>query len=98
MERGWAPGPMPGSCLDECLYDPGKSALTATLARAADDLNDSELRGAAMDLARYSIERINAQPMPMGKTPGENFGRLSSAIARLALSEAPMFAHGFEDQ
>ena len=97
LEPGWAPGPMPDNCLDDCLYDPGKSALSASIARSADDLGDSELRAAALDLARYSLDRINAEPLPMGKTPGENFGRLSSAVARLALLEVPIFANGFEN-
>ena len=38
-----------------------------------------------MDLARYSLDRINAEPLPTGKIPGENFGRLSSDVARVAL-------------
>jgi hypothetical protein len=99
VEPGWAPAPMPQPCFDDCLYDPGKSALTATLARSADATGDAGLRALALDLTTYSLQRIAAEPLPMGKIPGENFGRLTSAVARLAHGVEPpgrIFADGFE--
>jgi len=99
LQPGWAPGPMPDDCLDDCLYDVGKATLTATLARSAEDLNDPQLAAAALDLTLFSLNAIAAQPLPMGKAPGEFFGRLTSAVARLARPVAPsgqVFADGFE--
>jgi len=86
-------------CFDDCLYDPGKSALTATLARSADATGDAGLRALALDLTTYSLQRIAAEPLPVGKIPGDNFGRLTSAVARLARGVEPpgqIFADGFE--
>lgn len=100
LQPGWAPGPAPDPCFDDCLYDPGKSTLTATLARSADDLDDPILHALALDLARHALQAIAAQPVPMGKSPGEFFGRLTSAIARLSLAPTDpdsVFDDGFED-
>jgi hypothetical protein len=42
------------------------------------------LRATALDLATFALSAIAAQPQPMSKTSGEMFGRLTSAVARLA--------------
>jgi hypothetical protein len=99
LQPGWAPNPMPTPCFDDCLYEPGKSALSATLARAADDTGDASLRAAALDVTTFALAAIDAQRVPMGKTPGEFFGRLTSAVARLSLAAVDpdsVFEDGFE--
>ncbi|MBV6412973.1 MAG: hypothetical protein OMOMHJEC_00763 [Xanthomonadales bacterium] len=98
LEPGWAPGPMPQPCFDDCLYDAGKSTLSAPLARAADETGDPALRALALDFATNALQGIAATPQPMGKASGELFGRLTSAVARLGAPEAGpvVFADGFE--
>jgi hypothetical protein len=101
LEPGWAPGPAPApnACFDDCLYEEGKSTLSATLARSADDLDDPTLRALALDLTERALQQIAAQPVPMGKSPGEFFGRLTSAVARLSLATSDpdaLFRDGFE--
>jgi hypothetical protein len=100
LEPGWVPGPQPNPCFDDCLYDTGKSGLTAVLARSADALDDHSLRAAAEGLTRFALDAIDAQRTPMGKSPGELFGRLTSAVARLSLAPVDpdqVFEDGFED-
>jgi hypothetical protein len=95
LEPGWVPNPMPQPCFDDCLYDTGKAPLSAVFARAADDSGDPQLRAAAVDFTSYALQSIAATPQPMGKASGELFGRLTSAVARLAQDE-PLFRDGFE--
>jgi hypothetical protein len=95
----WLPGPMPESCLDECLYDTGKGFMTATLARAADFSGDPAQRALADDFVRHTIQRATAADLPLGKESAELLVRLPSAVARLstvAAGEPPLFADGFE--
>jgi hypothetical protein len=89
---------MPNECLDRCLYDSGKAALSATLVRSADDLNDPALRTLALDLTQFALQAISQQPQPMNKATGIFFGRLASAVARLAAvpSADALYANGFE--
>ena len=74
---------------DPNLYDTGKAALTATITRAADSTNDSELNALSLDLARYSWNAAEADPNVLGKSEGEFFSRLPSAIARISLGINP---------
>jgi hypothetical protein len=97
---GWAPNPAPNCGNDDCLYDEGKSTLTAVLARSADDLGDPAMRAMALDLVRSTLDSIAARRLPMGKSQGEYFGRLTSAVARLSLASADpdrLFVDGFEN-
>jgi hypothetical protein len=105
LEPGWAPNPEPprvpfDECYDSCLYAAGKATLSAVLARTTDDLDDAAMRARALALAEFSLGAITAERVPMGKTPGEFFSRLGSAIARLSLAPVDanrMFGDGFEN-
>ncbi len=70
---------------DPNLYDTGKAALTATFVRAADGTGESSLRTLARDLTRYAWNAAVNDPNVLGKSEGEFFTRLPSAIARLSL-------------
>ena len=74
---------------DPDLYDTGKAALTATVARAADSTAEPSLHELALDLARFAWDAALADPTPLGKQEGEFMSRLPSAIARLSLVNVP---------
>lgn len=99
LAPGWSPNAQPNPCLDDCLYETGKSPLSAALARSADDTGDPALRAAALDFATFSLAAIAANRQPMGKATGELFGRLTAAVARLgqpAVDPGLLFRDGFE--
>ncbi len=95
LEPGWVPNSMPQPCFDDCLYDTGKSPLSAVFARAADETGDPQLRASALDFALLALQSIATTPQPMSKSSGELFGRLTAAVARLAADES-VFGDGFE--
>ena len=74
---------------DPNLWDTGKAALTATVARAADSTGDAGLAAVSLDLARFSWNAAEADPSPLSKSEGEFFARLPSAIARISLGINP---------
>lgn len=69
---------------DPNLYDTGKAALTATVARAADTSGEAALDDLTLDLARFAWDAALADPTPLGKQEAEYLIRLPSAIARLS--------------
>ena len=74
---------------DPNLYDTGKAALTATMTRAADATGDAALSALSLDLAQYGWNAAEADPDVLGKSEGEFFSRLPSAIARISLGVNP---------
>lgn len=88
----------PGTCADVCLYDEGKSALGAVLARAADRAGDGALGGLARQFAVFGLGALGPDPQPLNKKTGIGLSRLHAAVARAALGfpEAALFADGFE--
>ena len=74
---------------DPNLYDTGKAALTATMARAADSTGDAGLAALSLDLARFSWNAAEDDPSPLSKGEGEFFSRLPTAIARISLGLNP---------
>ena len=100
IEPGWAPNSAPNCGSDDCLYDEGKATLTAVLARSADDLGDPAMQAMALGLVQNTLASIAARRLPMGKSQGEYFGRMTSAVARLALASSDpdrLFVDGFEN-
>lgn len=98
LEPGWAPGAMPSPCFDSCLYGYGKAALSAVVARGAEELGDPGLRRLALDLVAFTFDNYQATPIPMSKGAGEYWTRLHAAVARLQGDpDAPLFANGFEE-
>ncbi len=95
LSPSWVPGAIPSPCLDDCLYDVGKAALTASVQRAADASSDPALRALANSLIDRTLTQWQTSPLPLGKASGEVFARLSSAIARNEGS-ATIFQNGFE--
>lgn len=73
---------------DPNLYDTGKAALTATVARAADSTGEPGLAALELDLARFAWNAAAISPVPLSKELGEFFSRLPSAIARISLAVA----------
>jgi hypothetical protein len=69
---------------DPDLYDTGKAALTAVVARAADFTGESGLASLELDLARYAWNASLNDPTPLGKQEAEYLIRLPSAIARIS--------------
>ncbi len=69
---------------DPFLYDTGRAALSGLVARAAARSGDPLLAGLARDLTRLAIGASLAESSPLGKTQGEYFARLHSAVANLS--------------
>jgi hypothetical protein len=98
LEPGWAPGPMPEDCLDNCLYVFGKAALSGVVARGAEELNEPALRQLGLDLVNFAFDNYQNTPIPMSKGSGEYWTRMHGAVARLQVDPAaPLFGNGFED-
>lgn len=70
---------------DPNLYETGKAALAATVARAADSSGEASLNELALDVARFAWNAALTDQTPLGKQEGEYLIRLPSAIARLSL-------------
>lgn len=97
LSPGWAPAAMPSPCLDNCLYEVGKAALSATLQRAADSSGDPSLAALAQSVIDRALDQTANSLLPLGKASGEIFARLSSAIARKTNTNPPEeFRNGFE--
>ena len=70
---------------DLYLWNSGKSALSATVCRAADWLGDPAIRRTGEDLAALAMESSwnQGEPLPCGKEQGLTLSRLHAAVARL---------------
>jgi hypothetical protein len=87
-----------GQCLDLCLYDTGKAALSGSLARAADATGEPGLGALAEAFTTFTLGVVAQDLQPLGKFMGEYLSQLHPAVARwqLALVPPPIFADGFE--
>ncbi|MBS4057538.1 MAG: hypothetical protein KGZ82_09500 [Bacteroidales bacterium] len=65
---------------DPCLYDSGKSAMTATILRAGIYSNDHDLILLGNDLVNKSLDSAIHDGSPLGKTQGIFLSRLHSAV------------------
>ncbi len=68
---------------DPVLWDTGKSALTATILRAADQTGDPGLRQMGTDLTYLALQSGLSNMLPLGKEQGLYLSRLHSAVYRL---------------
>jgi hypothetical protein len=68
---------------DPYLYDTGKAALSAALARPAAALNDTAMQALSADVVSNSLSAAAQDGAPLGKVPGEYFSRLPAAILAL---------------
>ncbi|MDZ4812990.1 MAG: hypothetical protein SGI99_10310 [Pseudomonadota bacterium] len=100
LEPGWTPNPAPapGQCLDLCLYDEGKAAMSAVVMRGADSSNDPALRSFGIALTNLGLDARVASPQPLNKTTGIGLTKLHAAVARITapVQVVVLFGSGFE--
>jgi hypothetical protein len=69
---------------DECLYNTGKSTLSAVLMRAADQTGDAAMRQMGQDFVTQALSNAQSDMSPLGKIIGEYLARLHAAVAYFA--------------